>query len=57
MDQIFGSKGPSIQHKWEGISLAHPINPEMAQQAIYWARLAAKENIENITTIIMPDIN
>jgi hypothetical protein len=29
----------------------------MAKQAIHWAKLAAEENIENITIIIMHDIN
>jgi hypothetical protein len=56
-NQIFGSKGPAFQYKWEGISLIHPPNSKLAQQAIHWARLVAKENIKNIKIIILPGIN
>lgn len=43
--------------KYEGIGYAHPHNEELAQQAIHWARLAAKSDPHTITILVIPDIN
>ena len=36
---------------------AHPHNEETTQQAIHWTRLAAKNDPNNITLLVIPDIN
>jgi len=56
-DKVFGSLGTAFQYKWKGIGYAHPPNEEMAQQAIHWARLAAKNDPTTITILVIPDIN
>ena len=56
-DKVFGSLGNAFQYKWNGIGYAHPHNEETTQQAIHWARLAAKNDINNITLLVTPDIN
>jgi hypothetical protein len=54
-DSIFGSRGTAFQHKWIGNGYAHPHNKENTQKAIHWAHLAAKENQDTITILIIPD--
>ena len=56
-DKIFGSLGTAFQYKWNGIGYAHPHNEETTQQAIHWARLAAKHDPDTITILVTPDIN
>jgi hypothetical protein len=56
-DKNFGSLGTAFQYKWNGIGCAHPYNEEMIQQAIHWARLAAKNDPNTITLLVIPDIN
>jgi hypothetical protein len=53
-DQIFGSQGQAFQKQWQGISLVHPPTNKLAQQAIRWTRLVAKENEQNVTIFILP---
>jgi len=55
-DKIFGSLGKAFAYKWKGIGFAHPHNEEMAQQAIHWARLAAKHDPSTITILVILDI-
>jgi hypothetical protein len=54
-DSIFGSRGTAFKHKWLGNGYAHPHNKENLQKAIYWARLATKENQDTITILTIPD--
>jgi hypothetical protein len=54
-DKIFGSLGTTFQYKWKGIGYAHPNDAETAQQAIHWARLAAKQDPETVTFLAIPD--
>ncbi|HYP42844.1 MAG TPA: RNase H family protein, partial [Candidatus Nitrosocosmicus sp.] len=56
-DKVFGSRGTAFQYKWKGIGYAHPHNKETAQQAIHWARLAAKTDPNTITILVIPDTN
>ena len=56
-DKIFGSLGKAFDHKWKGIGYAHPNNIIDLQQAIHWARLAAKNDANTITILISPDNN
>ena len=56
-DKFFGSLGTAFQYKWKGIEYAHPHNEEMTQQAVHWARLAAKNDPNTITLLTIPDIN
>ena len=54
-DKIFGSIGHAFSHKWKGIGYAHPRNEKEAKIAIHWARLAAKNDPNTITILIIPD--
>jgi hypothetical protein len=54
-DAIFGSRGIAFKHKCLGNGYAHPHNKENLQKAIYWARLATKENQDTITILTIPD--
>jgi ribonuclease HI len=56
-DKIFGAIGTAFEYKWEGIDYAHPHNEETSQQAIHWARLAAKNDPNTITIVVLPNIN
>ena len=56
-DKLFGALGTAFQYKWEGIGYAHPHNEETTQQAIHWARLAAKNDPNTITIVVIPHIN
>ena len=56
-DKVFGALGTAFQYKWEGIGYAHPHNKETAQQAIHWARLAAKNDPNTITIVVIPNTN
>jgi hypothetical protein len=47
--------GLAYLHKWQNIGYAHPHNKENTHKAIYWARLAAKENPNTITILTIPD--
>ena len=54
-DKIFGSLGTSFQYKWKGIGYAHLNDYETTQQAIHWARLAAKQDPETVTFLAIPN--
>ena len=56
-DKIFGSIGTTFQHKWAGVGYAHPHTEKDAQQALHWARLAAKRNPDTITILVTTDPN
>jgi hypothetical protein len=56
-DKIFGSLGKAFDHKWKGIGYAHPHNTTNLQQAIHWARIAAKNDPNTITILIAKDID
>ena len=56
-DKIFGSIGTTFQHKWAGVGYAHPHTQKDAQQALHWARLAAKRNPDTITILVTTDPN
>jgi hypothetical protein len=56
-DKVFGSLGTAFQYKWQGIGYAHPPTEEMAQQAIHWARLVAKNDPSTFTILVIPDTN
>jgi hypothetical protein len=51
-DIIFGSTGLAHSSKWKGNGLAHPPDLKTAMTSIHWARMAAQEN-HNIATIII----
>ena len=54
-DRIFGSLGKAFDQKWKGIGYAHPHNATDLQQAIHWARIAAKNDPNTITLLISKD--
>ena len=54
-DKIFGSIGTTFQHKWIGNGYAHPHTEKDTQQALHWARLAAKNDPDTITILITTD--
>jgi ribonuclease HI len=56
-DKVFGSLDTAFQYKCNGIGYAHPHNEETTQQAIHWARLAAKNDPNTIILLVTPDIN
>ena len=45
--------GHAHSSKWEGIGLAHPTDYNTTVEAIYWARMAAKEDTNTITILIV----
>ena len=46
-----------FDHKWSGYGIAHTHTQIETQQAIYWARLAAKTNPDDSTTLIISSDN
>ena len=56
-DKIFRSLGKAFEQKWKGIGYAHPHNAIDLQQAIHWARIAAKNDPNTITLLISKDID
>ena len=54
-DKIFGSIGHAFSYKWKGIGYAHLHNKEKAEKAIHWARLVAKNDLNTITILTIPD--
>ena len=56
-EEVFGALETAFQYKWEWIGYTHLYNEETTQQAIHWARLAAKYDPNIITIIVMPNIN
>ena len=56
-DVVFGSVGKTFQHKWHGNGYAHPHTNTETQQALHWARLAAKYDSNSITILVMLDKN
>ena len=57
IDKVFGALETAFQYKWKGIGYAHLHNEETVQQAIHWARLAAKNYPNTITIIVISYIN
>ena len=51
-DKIFGSIGHAQSYKWKGIG-AHPTDHNTTIEAIHWARMAAKEDPNTITILII----
>ena len=50
--------GKAFDYKWIGNGIAHPDNKEETQQALHWARLAAKHDPNYTSTLIFtPDKN
>ena len=56
-DVVFGSVGKAFHHKWHGNGYAHPHTNTETQQTLHWARLAAKNDSNSITMLVMPDKN
>ena len=56
-DKVFGSIGTAFQHKWIGNGSAHPHTEDYANQALHWARLAAKNNPNTMTILITTNPN
>jgi len=56
-DKVFGSLSTAFQYKWKGIGYTHPHNEEATQQAIHYARLAAKKDPNTIIILVIPNIN
>ena len=56
-DVIFGSVGKAFQHKWHGNGYAHPHTETETKQALHWAHLAAENNSNTVTILVMPDKN
>ena len=54
-DKIFGSIRHAFSYKWKGIGYAHLYNEEEAEKAIYWARLAAKNDPNTVTILTIFD--
>ena len=52
-DKIFGSLGHAQSSRWKGIGLAHPTYYKTTIEAIHWARMAAKEDVDTITILII----
>ena len=52
-DKIFGSLGHAQSSRWKGIGLAHPMDYNTTIEAIYWARMAAKEDVDTVTILII----
>ena len=52
-DIIFGSTGHTHSSKWAGVGLAHPPYLKTAITSIYWARMAAQENHNTKTVVII----
>ena len=52
-DKITGSMGHAQSYKWKGIGLAHPTYHKPTVEAIHWARMAAKEDANTITILIV----
>ena len=54
-DKIFGSIGYAFSYKWKGIGYVHPHNEKEAGKAIYWAKLAAKNDPNTVTILTIPN--
>ena len=52
-DIIFGSLGHALSSKWTGIGLVFPTDHNTTLQAIHWARMAAKEDPNTVTILIV----
>jgi hypothetical protein len=52
-DIKFGSMGYTKSSRWLGIGLAFPQDHNSTLEAIHWARMAAKEDNQTITILIV----
>jgi DNA-directed RNA polymerase subunit L len=52
-DKLFGSLGHAQSSRWQGIGLAHPPDHNTTIEAIHWARMAAKEDTNTFTILIV----
>ena len=50
---LFGSLGHAQSSKWSGRGLAFPTYHSTTLQAIHWARMAAKEDTQTSTILII----
>ena len=52
-DKIFGSLGHTQSSRWNNIGLAHPMDYNTTVEAIHWAHMATKENLNTITVLAL----
>jgi ribonuclease HI len=52
-DILFGSRGKANSTKWTGHGLAFPTDHNTTLEALHWARMAAKEDAQTLTILII----